>query len=146
MAKNKKPKKKYKPKEVYYPQIMTRVNSFGQFEEALQKLVNTGEVELDQDDNYIYRHTDGSIRAFESDLYLYARFVEIRSETKGYQVDITPLWKLRESMLAKGDLCLSEILGMQSTLEICKQILTTIKPTESRDILNILRQEINNCQ
>ena len=142
MAKNKKPKKKYKPKEVYYPQIMTRVNSFGQFEEALQKLVNTGEVELDQDDNYIYRHTDGSIRAFESDLYLYARFVEIRSETKGYQVDTTPLWKLRESLLAKGDLCLSEIKDMQKVLEICKQILTTIKSVESREILNLLKQEI----
>ena len=142
MAKNKKPKKKYKPKEVYYPQIMTRVNSFGPFEDALQKLIDTGEVELDENDHYIYRHTDGSIRAFESDLYLYARFVEIRSETKGYQVDTTPLWKLRESMLAKGDLCLSEILGMQSTLETCKQILTTIKATESREILNLLKQEI----
>ena len=142
MAKNKKPRKKYTPRDVYYPQIMTRVNSFGPFEEALQKLVDTGEVELDQDDNYIYRHTDGSIRAFESDLYLYARFAEIHSETKGSQVDTTPLWKLRESMLAKGDLCFSEILGMQSTLEICKQILATIKPTESREILNLLKQEI----
>ena len=98
MAKNKKPRKKYTPRDVYYPQIMTRVNSFGPFEEALQKLVDTGEVELDQDDNYIYRHTDGSIRAFESDLYLYARFAEIHGETKGYQVDTTPLWKLRESV------------------------------------------------
>ena len=142
MPKNKKPRKKYVPRDIYHPQLMNRVNSFGPFEDALQKLIDTGEVELDENDHYIYRHTDGSIRAFESDLYLYARFVEIRSETKGYQVDTTPLWKLRESMLAKGDLCLSEILGMQETLEVCKRILTTIKSTESRDILNILRQEI----
>ena len=142
MAKNKKPKKKYKPREVFYPQIMTRVNSFGPFEEALEKLIETQEVELDENGQYIYRHTDGSIRAFESDLYLYARFAEIHGENKGFIVDTTPLWKLRESLLAKGDLCLSEILGMQSTLEICKQILATIKPTESREILNLLKQEI----
>ena len=143
MAKNKKPKKKYKPKEVYYPQIMTRVNSFGPFEDALQKLIDTGEVELDENDHYIYRHTDGSVRAFESDLYLYARYAEIYGDRKGIVVNTTPLWKLRESMLAKGDLCLSEILGMQETLEVCKRILTTLKSTESRDILNILRQEIS---
>ena len=143
MAKNKKPRKKYTPRDVYYPQLLTRVNSFGPFEDALQKLVETGEVELDENDQYIYRHTDGTIRAFESDLYLYARFVEIHGENKGFTVDTTPLWKLRESMLAKGDLCLSEILDMQKTLEVCKHILTSIKPTESREILDILKKEIS---
>ena len=144
MPKNKKPRKKYIPRDVYHPQLMNRVNSFGPFEDALRKLVDTGEVELDENDHYIYRHTDGSVRAFESDLYLYARYAEIYGDRKGIVVDTTPLWKLRESILAKGDLCLSEILGMQSTLEICKQILTNIKSTESREILNLLRQEINN--
>ena len=141
MPKNKNIEKKYTPRDVYHPQLMNRVNSFGPFEDALKKLVDTGEVELDENDHYIYRHTDGSVRAFESDLYLYARYAEIYGDRKGIVVDTTPLWKLRESMLAKGDLCLSEILGMQSTLEVCKQILTNIKATESRDILNILRQE-----
>ena len=144
MPKTKKPRKKYVPRDIYHPQILNSVNSFGPFEDALQKLVDTGEVELDENDHYIYRHADGSIRAFESDLYLYARFAEIHGENKGFTVNTEPLWKLRESMLAKGDLCLSEILGMQKSLEVCKRILTTIKPTESRDILNILRQEINN--
>ena len=142
MPKNKKPRKKYVPRDVYHPQLMNRVNSFGPFEDALQKLIDTGEVELDENDHYIYRHTDGSVRAFESDLYLYARYAEIFADRKGIVVDTTPLWKLRDSMLAKGDLCLSEILVIQSTLEICKQIITTIKPTESREILNLLRQEI----
>ena len=142
MPKNKKPKKKYVPRDVYHPQILNSVNSFGPFEDALKKLVETGEVELDENDHYIYRHTDGSVRAFESDLYLYARYAEIYGDRKGIVVDTTSLWKLRESMLAKGDLCLSEILGMQETLEVCKRILTTIKPTESREILNLLRQEI----
>ena len=143
MPKNKKPRKKYIHRDVYYPQLLTRVNSFGPFEDSLQKLVETGEVELDENDQYIYRHTDGTIRAFESDLYLYARFVEIHGENKGFTVDTTPLWKLRESMLAKGDLCLSEILDMQKTLEVCKHILTSIKPTESREILGILKKEIS---
>ena len=142
MAKNKRPRKKYTPRDIYHPQILNSVNSFGPFEDALKKLVDTGEVELDENDQYIYRHVDGSIRAFESDLYLYARFAEIFADRKGILVDTAALWKLRESMLAKGDLCLSEILGMQSTLEICKRILTTIKATESREILNLLRQEI----
>ena len=142
MPKNKKPRKKYTPRDIYHPQLMNRVNSFGPFEGALQKLIDTGEVELDENDHYIYRHTDGSVRAFESDLYLYARYAEIYGDRKGIVVDTTSLWKLRESMLAKGDLCLSEILGMQETLEVCKRILTTIKPTESREILNLLRQEI----
>lgn len=142
MPKNKKPRKKYVPRDVYHPQLLNRVNSFGPFEDALQKLIDTGEVELDENDHYIYRHTDGSVRAFESDLYLYARFAEIFADRKGILVDTAALWKLRESMLAKGDLCLSEILGMQETLEVCKRILTTIKSTESREILNLLRQEI----
>ena len=142
MPKNKKPRKKYTPRDVYHPQLMNRVNSFGPFEDALQKLIDTGEVELNENDHYIYRHTDGSVRAFESDLYLYARYAEIYGDRKGIVVDTVPLWKLRESMLAKGDLCLSEILGMQETLEVCKRILTTIKSVESREILNLLRQEI----
>ena len=144
MPKNKKPRKKYTPRDIYHPQLMNRVNSFGPFEDALQKLIDTGEVELDENDHYIYRHTDGSVRAFESDLYLYARYAEIYGDRKGAIVDTTPLWKLRDSMLAKGDLCLSEILGIQSTLEICKQILTNIKATESREILGLIRQEITN--
>ena len=124
MAKNKKPKKKYKPREVFYPQIMTRVNSFGPFEEALEKLIETQEVELDENDQYIYRHPDGGIRAFESDLYLYARFIEIFTEGQKTKVDTGSLWKLRDSLLAKGDLLLSEIVGIKNTMSICKETLT----------------------
>ena len=142
MAKNKKPKKKYKPREVFYPQIMTRVNSFGPFEEALEKLIETQEVELDENGQYIYRHPDGSIRAFESDLYLYARFIEIFAERQQTKVDTGSLWKLRDSLLAKGDLLLSEIVGVKDTVSICKDILTKIKAIESRKIIEILKEEI----
>ncbi len=142
MPKNKKPRKKYTPRDVYHPQLMNRVNSFGPFEDALQKLIDTGEVELDENDHYIYRHTDGSVRAFESDLYLYARFVEIFTKGKTTQVDTGPLWKLRESLLAKGDLLLSEIVGIKDTVSICKDILIKIKAIESRKIIEILKEEI----
>ncbi len=142
MAKNKKTRKKYKPREVFYPQIMTRVNSFHPFEEALAKLIDTEEVELDENDHYIYRHPDGSIRAFESDLYLYARFIEIYVESKGGNINTQPLWTLRESLLAKGDLVLSEIIGIKDTLDICKNVLTAIKSSESRRIIEILQKEI----
>ena len=96
----------------------------------------------DENDQYIYRHPDGSIRAFESDLYLYARFVEIFTEGKTTQVDTGPLWKLRDSLLAKGDLLLSEIVGIKDTVSICKDILTKIKAIESRKIIEILKEEI----
>lgn len=142
MAKNKKTRKKYKPREVFYPQIMTRVNSFHPFEEALNKLIETEEVELDENDHYIYRHPDGSIRAFESDLYLYARFVEIYAESKGKNINTQPLWTLRDSLLNKGNLVLSEIIGIKDILDICKNVLTSIKATESRKIIEILKEEI----
>lgn len=142
MAKNKKTRKKYKPREVFYPQIMTRVNSFHPFEEALNKLIETEEVELDENDHYIYRHPDGSIRAFESDLYLYARFVEIYAESKGRNINTQPLWILRDSLLNKGDLVLSGIIGIKDILDICKNVLTSIKATESRKIIEILKEEI----
>lgn len=142
MPKPKKTKKKYTPRPVYYPQIMTKVNSFGPFEAAMDKLIETGEVELDENGHYVYHHTDKTQRSFESDLYLYARFAELYCESKGLKVDTEPLWKLRESMLAKGDLDFKEIQAMQTTLEICKKILMVVNPIESRNILSIISKEV----
>lgn len=55
MAGNKKPKKKYVPIPIRYPSLVTQMNSFLPFEKALDRLLETGEVEVDGEGMFIFK-------------------------------------------------------------------------------------------
>ena len=99
MAKNK-TKKKYVPKPITFPSIIIAHNAFHPIETALERLVEKGEIEVDEVGNYIYKNTNGAFESFEAGLLIYTRVCQILCADRH---DTLPqgLIKLREQMLEK---------------------------------------------
>ena len=136
-----KPKKKYRPKPVYVPGMIIASNTFTPIENALKKLVATGEVEVDEFGTYIYRDLTGVTQSFEAGLKIYARFIEIYCMRTSMQFDISPMVKLHETMYEKLPIDESLIDQVNNCLQTCKQLVAKIPSQVSRDIISTIRLE-----
>lgn len=139
MGKSSKPKKKYTPKPIRYPSLVTQINSFYPFEQALDRLLNTGEIETDSVGLYIFKDGSGVNQSFVSSLKVYIEVIEIYCNRHKLTFNTKPLHVLQNRMFEARGFDEEEIIEARKTLDICKQIICKIKPSELMDILNSVR-------
>lgn len=125
MGTTKKPKKKYKPRTVYFPKILNTMFAFAPLEEGLNKLLNHGEILQDDFDNYVYLNSCNEEESFTAGLEVYTRIVGLLCEARSLQLDLTPALVLRDEMEAKEGFDEETILNAKVCLENCKQVIAT---------------------
>lgn len=125
MPGNKKAKKKYTPKPVYFPNIVNSMFAFNPLMEALDSLIQHGTIMQDEFGKYIYRNSVNENESFVAGLEIYRDVVKKVLKTYGKECDLTPLDLLREEMLAMDGFEEETILDAKICLEKCKQILSS---------------------
>lgn len=139
MGKSNKPKKKYTPKPIRYPSLVTQINSFYPFEQALDRLLNTGEIETDSVGLYIFKDGSGVNQSFVSSLKVYIEVIEIYCNRHNLTFNTKPLHVLQNRMFEARGFDEEEIIEARKALDICKQIICKINPKVLMDILNSVR-------
>ena len=139
MAGNKKPKKKYIPKKVFIPRLIISMTCFEPIEKAIDQLIETQEIELDEAGAAIYRNPKGEAISFESGINTYTNFVKIYAERTGLQVNLEPLWKLRDDMQSLEGFEEEDLLQAKQCALICKEIIAKIPFKVSQDIVQTLK-------
>lgn len=126
MAKNKKPKKKYTPRTVYYPKIIIAMQAIDPIEKALDNLLEKGEILEDSDGIYVYKSFDGQMESFEAGLDIYTKVVEKVLEIRQINptLDLSPLLVLRQAMIDQENFSESNILEAKKCLEVCKEVIS----------------------
>ena len=143
MASNKKPKKKYIPKDIRYPSLVTQINSFDPFEKALDKLLNTGEAQVDKSGLLIYQNAQGEDQSFVSTLKLYLEIISVYCTRNNITYDIQPLVILQNRMFESLGFDEEEVDAAKVSIGHAKQIIVKIKPAELFSILNTVRIGLN---
>ncbi len=143
MASNKKPKKKYVPKDIRYPSLVTQINSFAPFEQALDKLLETGEAQVDHAGLLIYQNAKGEDQSFVSTLKLYIEIITIYCNRHNITYDFKPLTVFQNRMFESLGFDEEEIQAAKVSINIAKQIVIKIKPDELFSILNTVRIGLN---
>lgn len=124
MSKNKKPKKKYTPRTVYFPKIINSMFAFKPLEEALEKLLIHGEILQDNFGFYVYRNNVNEEESFIAGLEIYSELSKRLYEYFKYEpLDITSLLNLRDEMEAQEGFYEGTIEEALITLEKCKSII-----------------------
>lgn len=139
MASNKKPKKKYVPRDIRYPSLVTQMNSFLPFEKAMDRLVETGEVEVDQEGMFIFKDGAGNNQSFVSSLKVYIEIISIFCNKNNIEYDVYPLHLLQNSMFEAMGFDEEEIDKARECLAVCKDIIKKIKPALLLNILDTVR-------
>lgn len=139
MAGNKKPKKKYVPKKVFIPRLIISMTCFEPIEKAIDKLIETQEIELDEAGVAIYRNSKGQAISFESGIKTYTNFVKIYAERVGLNINLEPLWKLRDDMKSLEGFDEEELLKAKQCSLMCKEIVAKIPFKISQDIVQTLK-------
>lgn len=143
MAKSKKPKKKYTPKPVYYPNIVNQLNSFTPFEDALQRLLETGEAEVDDFGSLTYKTSAGVVQSFESTLRVYIQVAELCAKRKNLTtLNLRPLSLLQNRMFERKGFDEEEIEQAKDTLKVTRMLLSRMHTLEIRDILQTVKVSI----
>ena len=143
MAKTKKPKKKYVPRQIRYPSLVTQMNSFGPFEKALDELLETGTVTVDESGLLVFKDGAGQNQSFVSTLKVYMDIITIYCTRNNIQYDIKPLTILQNRMFEALGFDEEEIDEARKCLALCKEIIVKIKPTALLDILDTPRIGLN---
>lgn len=139
MGKSSKPKKKYMPKPIRYPSLVTQINSFYPFEQALDRLLNTGEIETDNIGVYIFKDGAGINQSFVSTLKVYIEIIEIYAQRNHLIINTRPLHVLQNRMFEARGFDEEEIIEAKETLNVCKEIICKINSKELLDILGTVR-------
>ena len=139
MASNKKPKKKYVPRDIRYPSLVTQMNSFLPFEKALDRLLETGEVDVDSEGIFIFKDGAGNDQSFVSSLKVYIEIISIYCKQNNIEYDIYPLHILQNRMFEAMHFDEEEIEEARKCLTICKEIIVKIKPALLLNILDTVR-------
>lgn len=139
MGKSNKPKKKYTPKPIRYPSLVTQINSFYPFEQALDRLLNTGEIETDAIGLYIFKDGAGINQSFVSTLKVYIEIIEIYAQRNHLTINTRPLHILQNRMFEARGFDEEEIIKARETLNVCKEIICKINSKELLDILGTVR-------
>lgn len=138
-----KKKKKYVPKQIVVPKLINALNSFGTFETAVEKILRDGEVELDEAGVFSYLDAKGVRTSIDSTLYIYLRMAEIYMTRKNLVIELGPLWKFREHVMAKNLwMDEEEIEAALACVAVCRKIYLSIPLEESRDILAMVRNAL----
>lgn len=142
MATNKKPKKKYVPRKTYYPNLVNQLNSFTPFEDALTRLLETGECEVDDFGSLTYRTAAGVVQSFESTLRVYIQVVELCARRKRLDFDTRPLSLLQNRMFERKGFDEEEIERAQTALRRSRILMSRMETLEIRDILTTVKTSI----
>lgn len=134
-----KTRKKYVPKQIRIPSLITQLHSFHGFESALQKVIETGVVELDVFNMPVYHDNAGKRLSFACTLGVYIDIIDLHAKRNKLEVDLTTLLALQEKLKTMTVLDEEEIELAQKGLSICKLVLSTIKPSSLFDIIQTLR-------
>lgn len=139
MSKDKKRKKKYVPREVYYPGLMIQLHSFSEFEKALDNFLIHERVEVDHEGTFTYKNSKGVVQSFASTLHVYTLLSYHYGQRNKISYDLQPLAVLQNRMYERRGFDEEEILAARKALDIPRQILTKANPLEVRDILLTVR-------
>lgn len=142
MPTNKKPKKKYVPRKTYYPNLVNQLNSFTPFEDALTRLLETGECEVDDFGSLTYRTAAGVVQSFESTLRVYIQVVELCARRKRLDFDTRPLSLLQNRMFERKGFDEEEIEHAQTALRRSRILMSRMETLEIRDILTTVKTSI----
>ena len=143
MASNKKPKKKYVPRDIRYPSLVTQINSFGPFEQALDKLLETGEAQVDKSGLLIYQNAQGEDQSFVSTLKLYLEIITVYCARNNITYYFNPMITLQNRMFESLGFDEEEFDAAKPSIAHAKQIIMKIKPAELFSILNTVRIGLN---
>lgn len=143
MASNKKPKKKYTPKPVYYPNLVIGIHAFTNFEEALDKFLATGEVQTDEIGNFIYVDNGGVTQSFRDALMVYTSLIHIYGTRVGKVFDYKPLTILQNRMFERRGFDEEEFIKAKECLKLCREIVSKIPGNELRNIMLSTRTLLN---
>lgn len=142
MAKSSKPKKKYTPKLIRYPSIVTQQNSFVPFEQALNKLLETGESSVDEYGTLIFKDPTGVIQSFSATVKTYIEIIDIYCKRNNISFNLKPIHVLHNRLFEAIGFDEEEVEEAKLALEACKEIIRKIKPTELFSILDSIRIQI----
>lgn len=134
MPGNKKAKKKYTPKPVYFPNIVNSMFAFDPLVEALDRLIEYGEIQQDDFDNYVYTNPANEEESFVAGLEIYYDVTKLVAERLNKEIDVSPLAQLREEMEAKEGFDEDTILNAAECLKLCKVILANAPTLTVREI------------
>lgn len=142
MAKNKKPKKAYTPRKLYYPRLLVSMICFKPIEDAIEAVIQTQEIELDEAGMAIYRNAEGRPISFESGIRTYLTFIQIYLERVGNQMDFSPLLKLQEDMKKLEGFDEEDLLKAKECAVLCQEIVAKVPLALSRDIITTMRTRV----
>lgn len=142
MAKSKKPKKAYTPRPMFYPRILVSMLCFKPIEIAIDNLIATQQVELDESGLAIYRNPKGQAVSFESGIRTYLNFIQLYLNRTGAQADLSPLIHLQEAMKKPEVFDEEELLKAKQCAAICREIVAKVPLSVSRDIITTMRTQL----
>lgn len=141
MSKNKKPKKKYTPRTVYYPKLIIGMQAMDPIQNALDSIIIHGEVLTDHDGNYVYKTFDNQLESFEAGLDIYVKTAERIMDLTTNKIDLTNLKLLREQMIEQEGFDEEVLEKAKLELELCKKIISVSPPKMVREIATHIGQE-----
>ena len=130
MPANKKPRKKYVPINTRAPNIINQQNTFDPFEKALDKLITTGEVDVDSIGNYIFKDNAGKIQQFASSLKVYIELMDLYCKKNNLPILSKPFSILQNRMYEGLDFYENEIQEAKKCLNICREIVCKMTQKE----------------
>ena len=144
-SKSKKPKKKYKPRAVYYPGIINFQNSFKPFEDALNRILVTGEGNVDENNCLYYVDQGGVKHTFIGTLNIYLQLLEFYTKEKEIKFNLDPLYRLQNRIFEAILFDEEEIEGISEAVDLARRIVSFIGGTEMTSIMNVIRKNIANA-
>ena len=142
MAKNKKPIKKYTPRPLVFPGLIVANNAFLPVEQALDKLLKTGEILEDEVGIYVYENVGGKLESFEIGIenYIMTCIVLYEMKTKK-SIEFPALRKLIQVMVAKEGFDEEDLEATKPEIAVCKKILSMSNSMDIRNVAVIVADE-----
>lgn len=137
MSKNKRPRKKYTPREVYSPNLVNQINAFQPIEEALDRLIETGVCLEDSNGDLVYQSANKVPISFKESLSVYITVIDVYASRNNLAIDTSPMGKLLNAFYEARDIDESLILETRQLLKICREIICKISALELRSITQV---------
>lgn len=142
MAKTKK-KKKYVPRTLMVPRLLSVTRNFDALEAALRKIIETGEAEIDEVGFYTYKDEVGTTMSFDSNLRIWACFLDVwKGRVPGRVVDTAPLWQLQavfEQSLPIDEELVETVL---ENMTVYGKIIKPMAAAEARDLMMTVKVDM----
>lgn len=139
-----KAKKKYVPRPVHYPQMVIATHTFDPVEKALDDLIETETLQVDDNGVYVYFDPMGRRYSFESGLFVYICYVEIYCEQSKQVMDVAPLQALLDQIKAKDGFDEEVIMAAKESIRLCKELVSKVSGPDSRAIMAKIRTIVAN--